>query len=132
MNAALEMKIEGKYDKAFKLFKHATNLAPKHSDILNHYGEFLEETQNDVIQADQLYFQALTYSPEHEKAIQNRQRTAPLVEEMENQILKRIDKKRDQISAIPDSFIGLQRAKKEAYFQVNLKINRYRLMRVSV
>lgn len=122
MNAALEMKTEGKNDKALKLFKHATSLAPKHPDILNHYGEFLEETQNDVMLADQLYFQALTYSPNHKRAFSNRQRTARLVEEMESVVFNRIDGKRDHISKIPDSNRGLQRAKKEAYFQVIIRL----------
>ncbi|KAK6624855.1 hypothetical protein RUM44_011719 [Polyplax serrata] len=117
MNAALEMKTEGKPDKALKLFKHANSLAPKHPDILNNYGEFLEEIQNNVILADQFYFQALMYCPNHEKALINRQRTAKLVDEMESDMLKRIDGKRDHISSIPDTDKGLQRAKKEAYFQ---------------
>ncbi|KAL0278959.1 UNVERIFIED_CONTAM: hypothetical protein PYX00_000623 [Menopon gallinae] len=117
LSAALEMKNEGKHDKAMKLFQHAAILAPKHPDILNYYGEFLEETQNDIMLADQLYFQALMYSPDHTKALSNRQRTASLVEEMDRNMLKRIDLKRDQISAVPDSNRGLRRAKKEAYFQ---------------
>lgn len=112
------MKLEGKNDKAAKLFKHASSLAPKHPDILNHYGEFLEETENNIMLADQMYFQALTYCPNHEKALLNRQRTSQVVEELERLMLKRIDGKRDQISGIPDSNKGLQRAKKEAYFQV--------------
>lgn len=117
LHAALEMKKEGKHDKASKLFRHASVLAPKHPDILNHYGEFLEETQNNIMLADQLYFQALTYSPNHAKAFVNRQRTAGTVEEMDRTMLKRIDGKRDLISAIPDSNKALRRAKKEAYFQ---------------
>lgn len=119
LHAALEMKNEGKNDKAMKLFQHAAILAPKHPDILNHYGEFLEETQDNVMLADQLYFQALTYCPDHHKAFTNRKRTATVVEEMDRKMLKRIDGKRDKISAIPDSNKALRRAKKEAYFQVS-------------
>lgn len=52
---AFEMKKAGKIDKALKLFKHAYALSPTHPDILTHYGEFLEET-NDIVSADQLYF----------------------------------------------------------------------------
>ena len=55
--AALEMKRQGKTDKALKLFEHAYILAPLHPDVLNHYGEFLEDTKKDIIMADQLYFQ---------------------------------------------------------------------------
>ncbi|XP_069684441.1 protein adenylyltransferase Fic isoform X2 [Periplaneta americana] len=111
------MKKAGKHDKALKLFQHASALAPKHPDILNHYGEFLEETQNDVVMADQLYFQALTYSPGHEAALANRERTAQIVEEMDRSTLHRIDDKRDKLSSIPDSSSSFRRAKKEAYFQ---------------
>jgi Tfp pilus assembly protein PilF len=120
--AALEMKKAGKHDKALKLFKHAAALAPKHPDILNHYGEFLEETQNDIVMADQLYFQALTYSPEHLGALMNRQRTAQIVEDMDRSNLRRIDDKRDTLSNIPDSSSSFSRAKKEVYFQVCLLV----------
>lgn len=117
LHAALEMKKEGKFDKASKLFRHAVVLAPKHPDILNHYGEFLEQAEQDIMMADQLYFQALTYCPDHVRAFTNRQRTATVVEEMDRITLKRIDGKRDLISAIPDTDKALRRAKKEAYFQ---------------
>ncbi|GFG33997.1 hypothetical protein Cfor_04864 [Coptotermes formosanus] len=115
--AALEMKKAGKHDKALKLFQHAAALAPKHPDILTHYGEFLEETQKDIVTADQLYFQALTYSPEHLGALMNRQRTSQIVEDMDRSNLRRIDDKRDTLSNIPDSSSSFCRAKKEAYFQ---------------
>jgi tetratricopeptide (TPR) repeat protein len=116
--AALEMEKAGKHDKALKLFQHAAALAPRHPDILNHYGEFLEETQNDIMMADQLYFQALTYSPDHLGALANRERTAQIVDEMDRSNLHRIDDKRDTLSNIPDSSSSFRRAKKEAYFQV--------------
>ena len=103
-----------------KLFQHAAALAPKHPDVLTHYGEFLEETQNNIVMADQLYFQALTYSPEHTGAMANRERTAQIVEEMDRSTLHRIDDKRDTLSSIPDSSSSFRRAKKEAYFQVGL------------
>ncbi|KAE8744434.1 hypothetical protein FOCC_FOCC008909 [Frankliniella occidentalis] len=117
LHAALEMKRQGKLEKALKLFEHAYILAPLHTDILNHYGEFLEDTQKDIIMADQLYFQALTYSPGNTRALVNRQRTAHVVERMDLAVLQRIDRKRDEVSAIPDHAPGLRRAKKEAYFQ---------------
>ncbi|GLH10182.1 Protein adenylyltransferase Fic [Gryllus bimaculatus] len=117
LHAALEMKKAGKHDKALKLFKHAMALAPKHPDILNHYGEFLEETQKDIVAADQLYFRALAYSPRHSGALANRERTARIVEEIDRGTLRRIDSKRDRLSAIPDSNAAFRRAKKEAYFQ---------------
>lgn len=41
-----------------------------------------------------------------------------VVEELDSETLRRIDRKRDTVAAIPDSNLALQRAKKEAYFQV--------------
>lgn len=48
LHLALEMKLSGKQKKAIKLFQHAVALAPCHPDVLNHYGEFLEHTQNII------------------------------------------------------------------------------------
>lgn len=117
LNAALEMKKVGKSDKALKLFQHAFALSPKHADILNHYGEFLEDTKKDVVKADQLYTLALTNYPEHSGALMNRQRTASIVENLDREMLRKIDEKRDALSSIPESNSALRRAKKEAYFQ---------------
>ncbi|XP_008543318.1 protein adenylyltransferase Fic [Microplitis demolitor] len=117
LQLALDMKLSGKRRKAIKLFQHAVALAPQHPDVLNHYGEFLEQIQNDIIRADEFYVKALTYEPNHEGALTNRQRTARVVEELDKRTLSRIDEKRDALSAIPDNNAALIRAKKEAYFQ---------------
>uniref|UniRef100_A0A1B6DIV6 Protein adenylyltransferase Fic n=1 Tax=Clastoptera arizonana TaxID=38151 RepID=A0A1B6DIV6_9HEMI len=117
LHVALDLKKMGKLEKALRLIEHALALAPKHPDILNHYGELLEESQKDIIQADQMYFQALTNCPDHSKALANRNRVMQVVEEIDKEVFQRIDKKRDTVSAIPDSNTALQRAKKEAYFQ---------------
>ncbi|GBO98892.1 Adenosine monophosphate-protein transferase Fic [Eumeta japonica] len=117
LQAALEMKKIGKADKALKLFQHAFALSPKHADILNHYGEFLEDTKKDVVKADQLYTLALTNFPEHTGALMNRQRTASIVENLDREMLKKIDEKRDALLSVPESNAALRRAKKEAYFQ---------------
>ncbi|CAH0776539.1 unnamed protein product [Bemisia tabaci] len=117
LQIALEVWKSGRLDKAKKLFEHAVTLAPKCPDILTYYGEFLEESQNDILAADQLYFKALVQSPNHRRAITNRQRTASLVEEIDRTTLRRIDKKRDHVASIPDSDPALQKAKKESYFQ---------------
>ncbi|XP_015609984.1 adenosine monophosphate-protein transferase Fic isoform X2 [Cephus cinctus] len=117
LHLALEMKLSGKQKKAVKLFQHAVTLAPKHPDVLNHYGEFLEYMQKDIIKADEFYVRALTYQPTHEGALVNRQRTARVVEELDQMMLRRIDEKRDALSAIPENDIALIRVKKEAYFQ---------------
>lgn len=54
---ALELKTQGKSEKASRLFKHALALAPKHPEILNKYGEYLEHSHSDIIAADMMYFQ---------------------------------------------------------------------------
>lgn len=117
LHLALEMRLSGKQKKAVKLFQHAVALAPCHPDVLNHYGEFLEYTQNNVIKANEFYIRALTYEPNHEGALVNSQRTARVVEELDRSVLRGIDKKRNILSAIPDNNAALIRAKKEAYFQ---------------
>ncbi|XP_076762441.1 FIC domain protein adenylyltransferase isoform X2 [Xylocopa sonorina] len=117
LHLALEMKLSGKQNKAIKLFQHAVALAPRHPDILNHYGEFLEHTQNDVIKANEYYVRALSFQPNHEGALINSQRTARVVEELDRRMLRRIDEKRNALSAIPDNNAALIRAKREAYFQ---------------
>lgn len=117
LQLALEMKLSGKQKKAIKLFQHAVALAPQHPDVLNHYGEFLEHMQNDVIRANEFYVKALTYEPNHEGAMVNKQRTARVVEELDKRTLRRIDEKRDTLATIPDHNSALIRAKKEAYFQ---------------
>ncbi|XP_041975054.1 protein adenylyltransferase Fic [Aricia agestis] len=117
LNAALDMKRMGKDDKALKLFQHAFALSPKHADILNHYGEFLEDTKKDIVKADQLYTLALTNYPDHSGALSNRQRTASIVENLDREMLRKIDEKRDTLLSIPDNNAALCRAKKEAYFQ---------------
>ncbi|XP_014599342.1 PREDICTED: adenosine monophosphate-protein transferase FICD homolog isoform X2 [Polistes canadensis] len=117
LHLALEMKLSGKQKKAIKLFQHAVVLAPHHPDVLNHYGEFLEQMQNDVIKANEFYVRALSYQPNHKSALINSQRTARVVEELDRRFLRRIDQKRNTLSAIPDNNAALIRAKKEAYFQ---------------
>lgn len=54
---ATEMRLEGKEDKALRLFQHAIALAPRHPEVLNKYGEYLEHSRQDVVLADQMYFQ---------------------------------------------------------------------------
>lgn len=61
MHAALDFKLQGKHDKALRLFEHAMALSPKHPEILTKYGEFLEHSQKDVITADLMYFQVLFF-----------------------------------------------------------------------
>lgn len=62
IQAALAFKMIGKGSKAMKLFEHASAMAPDNADVLNWYGEFLE--QHDIVTADELYFKVLKYQNE--------------------------------------------------------------------
>ncbi|GBN08427.1 Adenosine monophosphate-protein transferase Fic [Araneus ventricosus] len=117
VHMALKMKNAQKFDKAQKLFQHAMALHPLHPDILNHYGEFLEEKENDIIKADHLYVRALTVSPEHSRALVNRKRTLPVVDELDERELDRIDRKRIELIELNHNNPSLKRVKKEIYFQ---------------
>lgn len=57
LKVAIELKSQGKLDKALRLYQHALALAPKHPEVLNNYGEYLEHSHSDVISADMMYFQ---------------------------------------------------------------------------
>lgn len=120
MHLAVTFKEKGKVDKARKLFKHAYALLPRHPDVLTEYGLFMEEVRNDVIRAEHLFNRALSVCPKHSVAMAARQRTQPLVEEIDNRMFWNIDRMRDYFVRIAvDSRQGaaLQRAKREAYFQ---------------
>ena len=117
LTLAKEMWDNGKPEKALKLFQHALALDATHPDILNEYGEFLEATQKDVVKAEHMYCRALIISPKHTKALSNRQRTLPLVEEIDQKIFYRLDNKRDMLIKVPESHQGLRRMKKENYFR---------------
>ena len=106
-----------KYEKALKLFQHALALSPEHPDILNEYGEFLEQTQRDIVLAEHMYCRALILSPSHTKALANRERTLPMVEEIDQEYYESLDNKRDLLINIPDSDPALRRMKKESYFK---------------
>ncbi|XP_071531786.1 protein adenylyltransferase Fic [Panulirus ornatus] len=117
LKAARELANSGKCSRAGRLLEHAFSLAPRHPDVLIHYGEYLEQHRNDVVQADKMYLQALAISPANSRALRNRRRTRPLVDEMDSVMLNRIDSKRDDLAQIPVSSAALRRIKKEAYFQ---------------
>ncbi|XP_043662941.1 protein adenylyltransferase Fic [Drosophila teissieri] len=117
LRMAQDMYLTGKDDKASRLFEHALALAPRHPEVLLRYGEFLEHSQRNIVLADQYYFQALTISPSNSEALANRQRTADVVQTLDERRLESLDSKRDALSAIHESNGALRRAKKEAYFQ---------------
>nr|CAH7765453.1 unnamed protein product [Callosobruchus chinensis] len=108
-------KATGKNHKALKLFEHAAAIAPENPDVLNKYGEFLEQQHQDIVSADELYFKALTYSPDHKAALVNRERTAQVVESLDYNLFKSIDSKNDYLMKRMklDSF---EAVKKQAYY----------------
>ena len=105
----------GKKDKAFKLFKQADALSPHHPDILLHYGEFLED--KDIIHAEHLYSRALSVSPGNWRALSNRGRTLPKVQQLDQEMLNKIDRKRDKLYRIPKGSLAMKRAVTEAYYK---------------
>ncbi|KAJ8918724.1 hypothetical protein NQ315_015044 [Exocentrus adspersus] len=115
LQAAIAFKLSGKGHKAMKLFEHAAAIAPDNADVLNWYGEFLEQQHQDVVTADELYFKALTYSPDHKAALMNRQRTAPVVESLDYKLFKTIDARKEFLRQRMklDSF---DTVKKQAYY----------------
>lgn len=115
LKAALELKRAGKYDKALKVFQHSLALSPNHPTILTEYGVFLEFYNNDIIQADSFYFRALTHDPNCQRALAERQRTAEVVQNIDEERLKRLDEKRDLLAEVDSNSAAMKRATKEAY-----------------
>lgn len=113
LKAAIDLKNHGKYDKAFKVFQHSLSLAPNNPKVLTEFGFFLEE--RDIITADQYYFKAISFDPNYERALERRQRTAAVVQSIDEERLKRLDEKRDLLSEVDPFGSAMRRAIKEAY-----------------
>ncbi|KAL1493145.1 hypothetical protein ABEB36_011261 [Hypothenemus hampei] len=114
IQAALAFKMAGKNSKAMKLFEHASAMAPDNADVLNWYGEFLEQ-HYDVVTADELYFKALAYSPDHQAALLNKKRTAPLVDRLDLKLFEEIDKLKDVLKERM-KLNNFDTVKKQAYY----------------
>ncbi len=108
-------------EKARRLYEHALSLCPKHPKVLVHYGEFLEELGNDVVEADHMYSKAIAFatagSEEHTRAMLNKRKMAGMVEEHDTQVFKRLDEKKRLFQKLSEGSSSMRRAKKEAYFQ---------------
>ncbi|XP_028681171.1 protein adenylyltransferase FICD [Erpetoichthys calabaricus] len=115
VHQAVEMKRHGKREKAHKLLLHALNMDPDSVDALTELGAILEE-EKDVIQADHLYSKALAISPCNEKALVNRDRTQPLVEEIDQRHFSIIDSKVRKLMSIPKGNSALRRVMEETYY----------------
>ncbi|KAK5871463.1 hypothetical protein PBY51_004345 [Eleginops maclovinus] len=115
LQLALEMKKLGKREKAHKLLVHALSLNPEFVDALTELGTILEE-EKDVVQADHLYTKALAISPCNEKALVSRDRTSPLVEEIDQRYFGLIDSKVRRLMSIPKGNSALRRVMEETYY----------------
>ena len=100
---------------AYKLFKHALALAPKFSEALNEFGEFLEK--ENILQADLMYQRAISCDPNHNTALQNRQRTKPVVAEHDRKVFALIDAKKKELYKYSAHHPTLRAAMKEFYYQ---------------
>uniref|UniRef100_A0A3Q3WXC2 Protein adenylyltransferase FICD n=1 Tax=Mola mola TaxID=94237 RepID=A0A3Q3WXC2_MOLML len=115
LQQALEMKRLGKREKAHKLLVHALSMNPDFVDALTELGTILEE-EKDVVQADHLYTKALAISPCNERALVSRDRTLPLVEEIDQRYFGIIDSKVRQLMSIPKGNSALRRVMEETYY----------------
>eukprot|EP00795_Rhopilema_esculentum_P012739 gene12739-3466_t len=115
LKLAAQMKAQGRKEKARKLLKQCKSLSPHHPDVLNDYGEAVED--DDVVDAEHHYALALVFNPGHVKAMKNRIRTLPLVKQRDMDMLSRIEVKREALMQIPEGNAALQRAKMEAYYK---------------
>nr|XP_057927177.1 protein adenylyltransferase FICD [Doryrhamphus excisus] len=114
LQQAQEMKKQGKREKAHKLLVHALSLNPEFVDALTELGTILEE--KDVVQADHLYTKALAISPCNERALISRDRTLPLVEEIDQRHFGIIDSKVRRLMSIPKGNSALRRVMEETYY----------------
>lgn len=115
LQQAQEMKKVGKREKAHKLLVHALSLNPDFVDALTELGTILEE-EKDVVQADHLYTKALAISPSNERALVSRDRTLPLVEEIDQRHFSIIDSKVQRLMSIPKGNSALRRVMEETYY----------------
>ncbi|KAK2837272.1 hypothetical protein Q5P01_014484 [Channa striata] len=115
LQQALEMKKLGKREKAHKLLVHALSMNPEYVEALTELGTILEE-EKDVVQADHLYTKALAISPCNERALISRDRTLPLVEEIDQRYFSIIDSKVRQLMSIPKGNSALRRVMEETYY----------------
>ncbi|KAI3372854.1 hypothetical protein L3Q82_023306, partial [Scortum barcoo] len=112
---AQEMKKLGKREKAHKLLVHALSMNPDFVDALTELGTILEE-EKDVVQADHLYTKALAISPCNKRALVSRDRTLPLVEEIDQRYFGIIDSKVRRLMSIPKGNSALRRVMEETYY----------------
>uniref|UniRef100_A0A4W5NCC9 Protein adenylyltransferase FICD n=1 Tax=Hucho hucho TaxID=62062 RepID=A0A4W5NCC9_9TELE len=115
LQQAVEMKKQGKREKAHKLLVHVLNMNPGFVEALTELGTILEE-EKDVVQADHLYTKALAISPCNVRALVSRDRSLPLVEELDQRHFGVIDSKVSRMMSIPKGNSALRRVMEETYY----------------
>lgn len=103
------------------LFKKVLALFPKNPTVLNDYGEYIEE--EDISNAVHHYHKSIYLNPEDEKAMQNFERTFPLLLKWESELFGSIDKKLEQLSHVERDG-NWRRLKKETEFMHIYHTNR--------
>uniref|UniRef100_A0A914HC09 protein adenylyltransferase n=1 Tax=Globodera rostochiensis TaxID=31243 RepID=A0A914HC09_GLORO len=116
LQAAKRSRWEGNMRRARSIIEHAYSLAPYNPDILTEYGIYVEMARSDVVQAEGFYLKALARNPRHEEALIRRRKALPLVEEIDNRMMREIERKRDRFMRIPHNDSGLKRSMRESYF----------------
>lgn len=91
-------------------------LDPLNSQILVEFGLFIENHKKDLVRAENLYTRALLAKPNDPRALQMKQRTLPLVEEIDQKHFSFIDNLLKEFYRIPENDPYLRRAKRDAYF----------------
>ncbi|CAG08500.1 unnamed protein product, partial [Tetraodon nigroviridis] len=95
LQQALEMKKLGKREKAQKLLVHALSMNPEFVDALTELGTILEEEKDALVSRD---------------------RTLPLVEEIDQRYFSIIDSKVRRLMSIPKGNSALRRVMEETYY----------------
>ena len=115
MRKAVQLAETGHRRLARKVFEHALALNPLSSEILNSFGEFLE--QDNVVQADLLFQRAIMIKPDFSAAILNRKKTSPIVNEHDLKLFSIIDAKKSELYKYSTHHPTLHSAMKEFYYQ---------------
>ncbi|KAM7540922.1 hypothetical protein Aperf_G00000030075 [Anoplocephala perfoliata] len=143
MYLAIKHQSAGRSEMALKLLKHAAQLDPRNSEILNLLGEAFEKMSSsykenkfdsallshenfikslsseqalNLLKAEGLYTKALISDPLNVRATKNRKRMSSIVKKIDQQRFREIDLKVARFYLIPESDPGLRRVKIEHYF----------------
>ncbi|KAH7684657.1 fic protein family protein [Aphelenchoides avenae] len=117
LHAARRSRESGNYKRAESIIEHAFAMAPNSPEVLYEYGLFVEIVRKNIVEAEGYYKKALNFDPSHSGALVRRAKALPLVEHIDNRMLREINRKRDIFLQIPWNNSGLKRAMRDSYFQ---------------